>query len=265
MSDTIAAISTPRGFGGIGIIRISGNDALRIAQSILSVKISEPNTVYTGYVFDPETSDKIDTCIVLFFKAPHSYTGEDVVELQMHGGIKNLDLILGFILAKGVRLAEKGEFTKRAFINGKMDLLEAASVIELIEAKTDKALKLASKKLFGIFSEKIINFKKKVLSLLSHIEGVIDFPFDVKLMTSEEITKLIKELIEENMSFIENFLHEVLLKEIKRALSGYPFTIGAILGYVVLKRNETKNIISLLYAKDLGWKRDETNNLLNIC
>jgi len=98
----------------------------------------------------------------------------------------------------------------------------------------------------------------------------------VSLYTTDGLTKIvdsvalgpyakIKELIEENMSFIENFLHEVLLKEIKRALSGYPFTIGAILGYVVLKRNETKNIISLLYAKDLGWKRDETNNLLNIC
>ncbi|OIP13715.1 MAG: tRNA uridine-5-carboxymethylaminomethyl(34) synthesis GTPase MnmE [Caldisericum sp. CG2_30_36_11] len=236
MSDTIAAISTPRGFGGIGIIRISGNDALRIAQSILSVKISEPNTVYTGYVFDPETSDKIDTCIVLFFKAPHSYTGEDVVELQMHGGIKNLDLILGFILAKGVRLAEKGEFTKRAFINGKMDLLEAASVIELIEAKTDKALKLASKKLFGIFSEKIINFKKKVLSLLSHIEGVIDFPFDVKLMTSEEITKLIKELIEETQKYLSSYKTGKMIENGARVvIAGKPNVGKSTLLNVLLK------------------------------
>jgi tRNA modification GTPase len=205
MNDTIAAISTPRGFGGVGIIRISGKEALRIAQGIFSVEISESNTVYNGFVFNPDTREKIDTCIALYFKSPRSYTGEDVVELQMHGGIKNLDLVLSFILANGARLAEKGEFTKRAFLNGKMDLLEAQSVIELIEAKTNEALKLASKKLFGVMSGEVENFRKKVLALLSSIEGAIDFPFDVEPINNEETSDLIKELIGDVQRYLSSY------------------------------------------------------------
>ena len=205
MNDTIAAISTPRGFGGVGIIRISGKEALRIAQGIFSVEISESNTVYNGFVFNPDTHEKIDTCIALYFKSPRSYTGEDVVELQMHGGIKNLDLVLSFILANGARLAEKGEFTKRAFLNGKMDLLEAQSVIELIEAKTNEALKLASKKLFGVMSGEVENFRKKVLALLSSIEGAIDFPFDVEPINNEETSDSIKELIGDVQRYLSSY------------------------------------------------------------
>ncbi len=236
MNDTIAAISTPRGFGGIGVIRISGNDALSIAQNIFSAKIKEPNAVYTGYILNPETKEGIDSCIALFFKSPHSYTGEDVVELQMHGGIKNLELVLGFVLAKGARLAEKGEFTKRAFINGKMDLLEAASVIELIEAKTDKALKLASKKLFGVFSEKIVNLKGKVLELLSHIEGAIDFPFDVEPVSGNEMRVSIMELMEEIQQYLSSYkTGKIVENGAKVVIAGKPNVGKSTLLNVLLK------------------------------
>jgi len=159
VNDTIAAISTPRGFGGIGVVRVSGPAALEISNKVFSQKIEKPNFVYVGNVIDPKISEPMDTCVAIFFRAPHSYTGEDVVELQMHGGLKNLDLILKYILGFGARVAEKGEFTKRAVLNGKMDLIQAEAVIELIEAKTEKALKASSKKLFGDLSKEIEEIK----------------------------------------------------------------------------------------------------------
>ncbi len=192
MNDTIVAISTPRGFGGIGVVRLSGPAALFIAQKVFSKRIKRQRKVYFGHVFDINTKERIDTCVAIYFKAPHSYTGEDVVELQMHGGIKNLDVTLKTLIQLGARLAERGEFTKRAFLNGKMDLIEAQAVIELIQAKTEKAMRVASKRLFGGVSEEIFAIKKQVLSIMSEIEGSIDFPMDVSLSNSGEIKDRIK-------------------------------------------------------------------------
>jgi len=205
LKDTIAAISTPRGFGGIGIIRMSGKEAKVIAEKVFSRNLEEPGRAYAGIVFDPNTREKIDTCVGIYYKAPHSYTGEDVVELQMHGGIKNLEVVLGTLLNLGSRLAERGEFTRRAFLNGKMDLLEASAVIELIEAKTDRALKIASKRLFGEASGKIDSLKEKVLNLLSVIEGSIDFPFDVENVEEEEILKRLEEIREEIQLMLSSY------------------------------------------------------------
>ncbi len=179
-SDTIAAISTPYGFGGIGVVRLSGPAALFIAQKVFSKKLEESGRVSVGYVFDPQTEEKIDTALAIYFKAPHSYTGEDIVELQMHGGIKNLEYVLKMLLRYGARIAERGEFTKRAFLNGKMDLIEARAVLELIEAKTERSMKVALKRLFGALSDEIYKIKKDILSVISMVEGPIDFPFDVE-------------------------------------------------------------------------------------
>jgi tRNA modification GTPase len=180
VNDTIAAISTPYGFGGIGVARLSGPAALSIAQQIFSKTIKKPRRAYFGYVFDPESKEKIDTGIAIYFKAPHSYTGEDIVELQLHGGVKNLEYVLNLLIKNGARLAERGEFTRRAFLNGKMDLIEAEAVLELINAKTEKSLKVAAKRLFGGVSEKLDVLKRKILAVISRVEGPIDFPFDVE-------------------------------------------------------------------------------------
>ena len=161
MNDTIVAISTPKGFGGIGVVRLSGPTTFFIGQKVFSTTVKKPKTVYTGYIFNPDTKERIDTGIAIYFKAPHSYTGEDVFELQMHGGVKNLELVVKILIQLGARLAERGEFTRRAFLNGKLDLIEAEAVIELIEAKTDKVVKVAAGRLFGGISNKIFEIKKK--------------------------------------------------------------------------------------------------------
>ncbi len=202
MKDTIAAISTPRGFGGIGVVRISGPAALEISNKIFSKKIENPNHVYVGSVIDIETNAPLDTCIAIFFKSPNSYTGEDVVELQMHGGIKNLEMVLKSILGYGARAAERGEFTKRAVLNGRIDLIQAQAVIELIEAKTEKALELSSKRLFGELSRDFLKLREKIISVLSQVEASVDFPFDVEQLDS----KIVKEEILEVISGIQKIL-----------------------------------------------------------
>jgi len=187
VNDTITAISTPRGFGGIGVVRLSGPTALSMGQKVFSREITQPKKVYVGYIFNPNTKERIDTGIAIYFKAPNSYTGENVLELQMHGGIKNLEIVLKLLMKLGARLAERGEFTKRAFLNGRLDLVEAEAVIELIEAKTDKAVKVASKRLFGGISKKILEIKKNILSIMSAVEGSIDFPFDIESLNAVEL------------------------------------------------------------------------------
>ncbi len=222
-NDTIAAISTPYGFGGIGVVRLSGPAAFFIAEKVFSKKIKTPRKAYFGFVFNPETGEKIDTAVAIYFKSPHSYTGEDVVELQMHGGIKNLEYALRLLLENGARLADRGEFTKRAFLNGKMDLIEAEAVIELIEAKTERSLKVASKRLFGELSDEIREIKKKILDIISLIEAPIDFPFDAEETAPEEI----EGRIEEVKKVIKNLLASYkdgkrLEKGVKVAIVGKP-------------------------------------------
>ena len=205
MKDTIAAISTPRGFGGIGIVRLSGNEALTIAQKIFSKKIAKPRFTLYGAVFDPTTKAQIDTAVVTYYRAPHSYTGEDIVEISMHGGIKNLEMVLNLLISLGARMAERGEFTRRAVLNGKMDIFEANAVVELIEAKTEKAVLLSSKRLFGGLSEEVANIRSRILTVNSQIEASIDFPFDV-----EEVDK----------NTVEDSL-ETIVNDIKKLLSSY--------------------------------------------
>ena len=219
MKDTIVAISTPRGFGGIGIVRLSGNEALTIAQKIFSKKIAKPRYALYGAVFDPITKAEIDTAVVTYYKAPHSYTGEDVVEISMHGGIKNLEMVLNLLISLGARMAEKGEFTRRAVLNGKMDIFEANAVVELIEAKTEKAVLLSSKRLFGELSEDVENIRNKILTVNSQIEASIDFPFDV-----EEVDKnTVRDTLESISSEIKKLL--ISYNESRVVLDGVRVTI----------------------------------------
>ncbi|MDD3436675.1 MAG: tRNA uridine-5-carboxymethylaminomethyl(34) synthesis GTPase MnmE [Candidatus Gastranaerophilales bacterium] len=176
--DTITAIATPVGTGGVGVIRISGEKSFEIAEKIFSQKLVA-GKIHHGWIKD-ENEKYIDEVIILPFKSPNSYTGEDVVEIQCHGGINVLRNILDLVLQNGARPAQRGEFTKRAFLNHKLDLSQAEAVCDLIHAKTQNFAVKSAKNLSGVLSEKIKEIKKDIFEVLSKIVAGIDFPDDVK-------------------------------------------------------------------------------------
>lgn len=176
--DTIAAISTPPGTGGVGIIRISGDKAFDIIKKIYTNPNFEPRKFNFGKIKDGDVV--IDEVLVLPFFAPNSYTGENVVEIQCHGGINVVNNVLNLVLKNGARLAEKGEFTKRAFLNKKMDLSQAESVADIIHSKTSDFAKISMKNLSGVLKEKINDIRNDIFEVLSRITAGIDFPEDVK-------------------------------------------------------------------------------------
>ncbi len=176
--DTIAAISTPIGTGGVGVIRISGDNAFDIIQKIFTNPKFEPRKFNHGWIIENET--KIDEVIVLPFFAPNSYTGENVIEIQCHGGINVVRNILNLVLKNGARMAEKGEFTKRAFLNKRMDLSQAESVADIIHSKTSSFAKASAKNLSGVLKNKIDNIRNTIFEVLSKITAGIDFPEDVR-------------------------------------------------------------------------------------
>jgi tRNA modification GTPase len=178
--DTIAAVSTPIGVGGIGIIRISGPLALNIAQKIFSTDRSLSHSLshqlILGTIIDPVSETKIDQVLLSIMKAPKTYTREDVVEINCHSGPLVLKKILELVLGKGARLAEPGEFTLRAFLNGRIDLTQAEGIIELIQAQSDQILQSANKLLQGELHKTLIGFQEELLDLLAQLEAAIDFP-----------------------------------------------------------------------------------------
>ncbi len=175
--DTIAAIATPIGTGGVGVIRISGDKSFEIIDKIYSKHNLEAGKISHGWIVDGDK--KIDEVILLPFKNPHSYTGEDVIEIHCHGGINVVRNILDVVLKNGARMAERGEFTKRAFLNKKMDLSQAEAVADLIHAKTKDFAKQSAKNLSGILSTKIKEIRTDIFNVLSKIIAGIDFPEDV--------------------------------------------------------------------------------------
>ena len=197
--DTICAIATVLGTGGISVIRISGKDSLSIAEKIFfqtkekKVTQFEANRVYHGYVFDNE--ELLDEVILLCFKAPMSYTGEDIIEIQSHGGIAITKAIFELVQKNGARLAERGEFTKRAFLNGKIDLSQAESVLDIISAKTTKFAKKSALNLCGKLATEISNIRDEVIEILTHIVAAIDFPEEVEEPDYEELIKFIENII----------------------------------------------------------------------
>jgi tRNA modification GTPase len=181
--DTIAAIATPLGKGGIGIIRISGNSALALSKSIFRKNTCsevassqiQSHHLYYGKIVDPENEEEIDEVMLCPMIAPRSYTREDVVEIQSHSGSAVLGKILNIILKQGVRIADPGEFTKRAFLNGRIDLTQAEAVIDIINAENESARKIATRQLSGGLKDQLIQIKSKMMESLSEIEAEIDF------------------------------------------------------------------------------------------
>ena len=206
---TITAITTPLGSGGVGIIRLSGDDSLEILKQVFS-KLSNkkslpdfiPNMAQHGWILDEENI--IDEVLVIYFKSPNSYTGEDIVEINCHGGLNIVKNILNLTLKHGAIMAERGEFTKRAFLNGKMDLSQAEAVLDVIHSKTDRFSKISTRNLSGTLSNYIQILRAEIMELLAKITAAIDFPDDV---------------LEPEYDFIEKKLIEFINK-IDKALSG---------------------------------------------
>ena len=207
--DTIAAIATAPGEAGIGIIRISGNEAKNVANSIFrskkGKKIEEYNnrTLVYGRIFDEFNNIFLDEVLVSFMKAPHTYTCEDVIEINCHGGMISTRKILELILKYNVRLAEAGEFTKRGFLNGRIDLAQAEAIMDLIQSKTDSSYELAFKQLEGSLSNKIINMRSRLLDTLAHLHVSIDY-------TEEDINEITYEELKDNATIIKNDIDYLL-------------------------------------------------------
>jgi len=267
-NDTIAAISTPIGESGIGIVRISGPKTLEIAQGVFrdknlnKVKIKNffSHTVHYGFVIDPESGEKIDEVILILMRKTKTYTREDIVELNCHGGMLSLRKVLETVINCGARMAEPGEFTKRAFLNGRIDLSQAEAVIDLIQAKTEKSLSSSLAQLEGNLRDKIINLREKVVGITAEIEAPMDFPDqDIGELDSAEIHKRTKNILEEVSSLLETLDYGKILKEgINTVIVGKANVGKSSLFNTLLRENRA--IVTHLP----GTTRDTIEELINI-
>ena len=226
MNDTIVAISTALGVGAISIVRLSGTEAIEIVNNCFKGKDLtkvKSHTINYGHIVDQD--EIIDEVLVSIMKAPRTYTAEDVVEINCHGGIISTKRILETMLTHGARLAEPGEFTKRAFLNGRIDLVKSEAVMDIIDSKSEEANKLALSQLSGSTSNMIKKFRGKLKQLLASIEVNIDYPeyYDIEVVTKEQISKAISEMKKELEKVIKESKNSTLIKEgIKTVIVGRP-------------------------------------------
>ena len=228
--DTIAAISTPPGEGGIGIVRLSGDEALEIAEKVYKLenkKLSDQpsHTIHYGNIYHPKTNEKIDEVMVTIMKAPKTYTREDIVEINTHGGVLVTNKVLQTVLGAGARLAEPGEFTKRAFLNGRVDLSQAEAVMDVIRAKTDSAMHNAISQLDGNLSQLIKTLRQDILETLAQVEVNIDYPEydDVEEMTSNLLKEKAIEVKEQVERILETAQQGKILRDgLATAIIGRP-------------------------------------------
>lgn len=236
---TIVAISTAVGNSGIGIIRMSGEESFEIIKKIFKTKSKtiniKPNTINYGHIVSGD--EIIDEVLVSFFVAPKSFTTENMCEINSHGGILVMNKILEICLENGAELAEPGEFTKRAFLNGRIDLAQAEAIVDIINAKTEKEAKASIKQLDGVLSKKLANIRKKIMDILVDIEASIDYPeYDVEEVTNNKVLKTIEDVEKELIALEKTFENGKILKEgIKVAIIGKPNVgksslLNAILG-----------------------------------
>lgn len=228
--DTIAAISTPPGEGGIGIVRISGDEAIEIADKLYSMgkkslADQDTHTIHYGKIVNPKTGDIVDEVMVSVMRAPKTYTREDVVEINSHGGILVVNKVLQVVLNNGARLAEPGEFTKRAFLNGRIDLSQAEAVMDMIRAKTDRAMHVAVDQLDGQMARLICDLRQKILDTLAQVEVNIDYPEydDVEEMTSQLLEDKAREVKADIQKLLETAQQGKILREgLATAIIGRP-------------------------------------------
>lgn len=226
MNDTIVAISTSLGVGAISIIRLSGKDSIEIVNSCFKgkdLRKVDTHTINYGYII--YNNEIIDEVLVSVMRAPKTYTTEDIVEINCHGGITSTNKILEIMQLEGCRLAEPGEFTKRAFLNGRIDLLESESIMDMINSKSEEARKLSMNGITGHISNKIESFREELKKVLSQIEVNIDYPeyYDIEVITEEKIKNIIKKLKEKLIDLVKDSENGITIKNgIKTVIVGRP-------------------------------------------
>ncbi|MBW2121575.1 MAG: tRNA uridine-5-carboxymethylaminomethyl(34) synthesis GTPase MnmE [Deltaproteobacteria bacterium] len=263
--DTIAAISTPPGESGIGIVRVSGPEAVAVVSRLFRPKggrrCLESHRVYYGEILDPADGGVIDEVLVLFMGKPRSYTREDVVEIQCHGGFLVLGRILECVLEQGARLAEPGEFTKRAFLNGRIDLVQAEAVIETIRARTEAGLRVASEQLRGRLSGEIGEVRGLLLGVLAEIEAGLDFP-------EEDVGDVDAGGIERDLERVDSRLEELVLSFDQ----GRVLREGALVGIVGRANVGKSSLLNALVGDEraivtrvAGTTRDVIEETVTVC
>lgn len=226
--DTIAGISTPRGEGGIGIIRISGTEAFEILEKIFvpksKKKISELKNFSINYGHIVDREEVVDEVMVSIMKSPNTYTKEDIVEINCHGGFVITEKVLEVVLKNGARIAEAGEFTRRAFLNGRIDLTQAEAIIDIIHGKTEKAISLSLNQLRGDLKEQIEHLKKLILDVAAHINVVLDYPEEgIDDPLPQNLVDNLKEVVDTTNTLISSYDKGKLIKEgIKTGIVGKP-------------------------------------------
>lgn len=266
MDHTIAAVATPMGEGGIGIVRLSGPRSVQIADEIFRskrgkklVNLGTYRLIY-GQIVDPPTQDTIDECIVVVMRAPHSYTGEDVVELQCHGGVVSVQTVLNLALKHGAKLAEPGEFTKRAFLNGRLDLSQAEAVIDIIRASTPLGLGVAVDQLEGSLSRRIKSLQDNLYGIIVKVEASVDFPEED--LPEVDLIELEQTMIESS-SAITNLLQtaddgKILREGLKTVIVGKPNVGKSSLLNKLLDENRA------LVTDIPGTTRDTIEEMINL-
>lgn len=229
VTDTVAAISTPVGFSGIGIVRMTGSQAFHIINKVFKPKAKsfeeyDDKKIIYGHIVDPKDKRIIDEVLVSKMIGPNTYTREDIVEINCHGGIVPVRNILNLLVENGANLAGPGEFTKRAFMNGRIDLTQAEAIIDIINAKTNKSLDISMKQLEGSLSKKISEIRQLLIKMLAHLEATIDYPeYDIEDMSYEEILQNTRQATDMVQNLLYHSQNGRLIREgVNTAIIGKP-------------------------------------------
>ena len=264
--ETICAIVTPQGIGGISVIRLSGKDAIGIASRLFQKKSGKPiinaptHPLHYGFIVDPVSGEKVDEVMVSIMRSPHSFTCEDVIEVSCHGGVLISTKVLEAFIREGARLGEPGEFTKRAFLNGRIDLAQAEAVIGLINAKTEAGMKSAIWQLEGKLSKEINMLKDEVVGVMTVVEAYIDFPDDDIDIPVNDLTDRIS----------------IVIGRIERLIGGYykgrPFREGVLTAIVGRTNVGKSSLLNTLIGEELaivtphpGTTRDIIDGMVHVC